>query len=164
MEMENDNNVLPKRKGGEDTEMDITPMIDVTFLLLIFFVVASKMDPQKAMDLPMADNGLVISANTSVVLVVSKGKGKDVVIYKGNAKKDSDIVEGDPLTQEQIIQQYVQEELAKEPTGGEKKKNAVLIMGEKGFSYRHIERVRQAVAEVLDPEFHSLSVAIMETQ
>ena len=29
---------LGRRRGGEDVEMDITPMIDVTFLLLIFFL------------------------------------------------------------------------------------------------------------------------------
>mgnify|MGYP003325625382 CR=1 FL=1 len=33
---------LPRKKL-EDAEMDITPMIDVTFLLLIFFMVTSTM-------------------------------------------------------------------------------------------------------------------------
>ena len=41
---EDDSFVMPRRKRDDD-EMDITPMIDITFLLLIFFVVASKMDP-----------------------------------------------------------------------------------------------------------------------
>ncbi len=36
-----------KKKKAEEADLDITPMIDVTFLLLIFFMVASKMDPQK---------------------------------------------------------------------------------------------------------------------
>lgn len=35
--------VLPRKKR-EDDEMDITPMIDITFLLLIFFIVCSTME------------------------------------------------------------------------------------------------------------------------
>ena len=42
---------LGRRRGGEDVEMDITPMIDVTFLLLIFFLVASKMSADQAVAL-----------------------------------------------------------------------------------------------------------------
>ncbi len=162
--MQDGNIQLNKNKRTDDTEMDITPMIDVTFLLLIFFVVASKMDPQKAMDLPNAQHGLVVSANTAVVLVVAKGKGDDVVIYKGNSKTDSAIVDGDKAQQEVDIQQYVQQELAKEPTGGEKKKTQVLVMAERGYKFRHVNRVLQAVGEVIDPDIHNLSVAIMETQ
>ena len=49
---------IPKRKRNpDDGEMDVTPMIDVTFLLLAFFVVVSKMDPQAAVDLPKASYG-----------------------------------------------------------------------------------------------------------
>ena len=33
---------LKPRRQLEDTEMDITPMIDITFLLLIFFIVATS--------------------------------------------------------------------------------------------------------------------------
>jgi len=33
---------MKPRRALEDTEMDITPMIDIVFLLLIFFVVTSK--------------------------------------------------------------------------------------------------------------------------
>ena len=52
---------LPKRKRNpDDGELDITPMIDITFLLLAFFVVASKMDPQAAIELPKASYGVSV--------------------------------------------------------------------------------------------------------
>ncbi len=35
-----------------DSEMDITPMIDMTFLLLIFFVLTSKMTGEKSFEIP----------------------------------------------------------------------------------------------------------------
>ena len=44
------------KRNPEEGEIDITPMIDVTFLLLAFFVVVSRMDPQSAVDLPKASS------------------------------------------------------------------------------------------------------------
>ena len=42
----------PPKKKREESELDITPMIDITFLLLAFFVVVSKMDPTLAIPVP----------------------------------------------------------------------------------------------------------------
>ncbi len=39
-------------KNRDTTEMDMTPMIDVTFLLLIFFVVTASFQMQKTMEVP----------------------------------------------------------------------------------------------------------------
>ena len=60
----------PGRK--DDDEVDITPMIDITFLLLIFFVVASKMDPTQTGRIPPASNGLSVSAKDSAVIFISR--------------------------------------------------------------------------------------------
>ena len=40
--------IAPRKTRTEEAELDITPMIDVTFLLLAFFVFVSKMDPTTA--------------------------------------------------------------------------------------------------------------------
>ena len=45
---------MRRRRGSEEPKMDITPMIDVTFLLLIFFIVASRLDTQMVVDLAKA--------------------------------------------------------------------------------------------------------------
>ena len=39
---------LVHRPMPNDGDMDITPMIDITFLLLIFFLVATRMDTESA--------------------------------------------------------------------------------------------------------------------
>ena len=39
------------RREQEETELDITPMIDITFLLLAFFVVASNAVPSSVTSL-----------------------------------------------------------------------------------------------------------------
>jgi biopolymer transport protein ExbD len=55
LETEGDDPEPPKfggRKKREDTEMDMTPMVDVTFLLLIFFMVTASFVMQKSMNRP----------------------------------------------------------------------------------------------------------------
>jgi biopolymer transport protein ExbD len=43
---------LMKRRTLEETEMDMTPMVDVTFLLLIFFMVTAAFTMQKSLEVP----------------------------------------------------------------------------------------------------------------
>jgi biopolymer transport protein ExbD len=48
----------PMEPGGalEETEMDMTPMVDVTFLLLIFFMVTASFTLQKSLQIPKAES------------------------------------------------------------------------------------------------------------
>ena len=46
-----DDEVLP-RKNRPEEEMDMTPMVDVTFLLLIFFMVTAAFSLQKSIEMP----------------------------------------------------------------------------------------------------------------
>ena len=62
---------LVRRARTDDAEMDITPMIDVTFLLLIFFLVCSSPDQQNSVDLPKARYGTGVDKKNSVVITVS---------------------------------------------------------------------------------------------
>ncbi|MCL6502934.1 MAG: biopolymer transporter ExbD [Pirellulales bacterium] len=45
---------LFRRSAGGEAEMDMTPMIDVVFQLLIFFMIAATYTLQKTLDLPQA--------------------------------------------------------------------------------------------------------------
>lgn len=42
--------------GVEEDEMDLTPMVDVTFLLLIFFMITAAFAVQKAISVPPVDD------------------------------------------------------------------------------------------------------------
>ncbi|MBI2479418.1 MAG: biopolymer transporter ExbD [Planctomycetia bacterium] len=44
---------IQKKGRIEDTEMDMTPMVDVTFLLLIFFMVTASFTLQKSLHVPV---------------------------------------------------------------------------------------------------------------
>ena len=57
---EDEGPVLPRRPIEVDDEIDMTPMIDVVFQLLIFFLVAShlaRQEVQLQLDLPDAGTG-----------------------------------------------------------------------------------------------------------
>jgi biopolymer transport protein ExbD len=66
-----------------DGELDITPMIDVTFLLLIFFMVGSTMQTAPDVDLPVANYGVgvdTLRATTITVLLEKTAAGETPVI------------------------------------------------------------------------------------
>ena len=54
---------VKKARAATDAEMDITPMIDVTFLMLIFFLVAST--PDSRADSPDEQAAMPTPATTS---------------------------------------------------------------------------------------------------
>lgn len=49
---ESDDDDLPARAKRKDDELDMTPMVDVTFLLLIFFMVTASFSLQKSIEMP----------------------------------------------------------------------------------------------------------------
>ncbi|WP_261362818.1 ExbD/TolR family protein [Rubinisphaera margarita] len=59
-----------KRRSSQEADLDITPMIDVTFLLLIFFMVTSTMQSTPAIDLPVAHHGVGVSRSENVIVSV----------------------------------------------------------------------------------------------
>ena len=62
-EDDDDDKVLPKGNRPEQ-EMDMTPMVDVTFLLLIFFMVTAAFSLQKSIEMPRQQTD---APSTSVV-------------------------------------------------------------------------------------------------
>lgn len=59
MEVEEKDDEAPgvrlRRRAGIDDEMDLTPMVDVTFQLLIFFMVTASFALQKSIEVPTPD-------------------------------------------------------------------------------------------------------------
>jgi len=75
---ENDDEVfVSKKRKPSDTEMDITPMIDVTFQLLIFFMVTSTMQGNPPADLPPAKSGGSIEVAKVINVVVKPAAVSD---------------------------------------------------------------------------------------
>jgi len=60
---DDDDDLVPPRKKREDGELDMTPMVDVTFLLLIFFMVTASFSLQKSIQMPRQSSDLPSMSN-----------------------------------------------------------------------------------------------------
>ncbi len=149
---------MPRRRQ-QDADLDITPMIDVTFLLLIFFIVASRLDPSTMVDLPKAEHGGAIQEKHAVVLLVARDANnpKSALVFLGNSKNREHEVKGDTADQESKIAEYVQDGLTGSPP-----KQHVLIKAEKGIPYRYVEEVRRAASKAIEGQ--SMHVGILQQQ
>jgi biopolymer transport protein ExbD len=86
-----------------DGEMDITPMIDVTFLLLIFFMVASTMQGTPDVDVPPAQHSIGVDSAGATIVTILAAK---------NSSETSRIVLGDgegPEADLNEVRRYVEE-------------------------------------------------------
>ncbi|HBE72167.1 MAG TPA: hypothetical protein DDW52_28870 [Planctomycetaceae bacterium] len=130
-----------KRKPQDDDEdMDITPMIDITFLLLIFFLVTSKMNEAAPVSLPAARHGNVVAARNSVIVVVKVGAGETALVERA----DGSAFSSDPEQQGTEIAEYVAQQF---DTGD---KSSVIVRAEGGVKQVEIGRVSKAIAESLE--------------
>lgn len=133
-----------------DDEMDITPMIDITFLLLIFFLVSSKMNPEQAVDLPKARNGGVVAAKESVVIVMHRGSGDQAEVKRA----DGSLFASELEQQNEEIAEYVQKGL----DAGMKH---VIIRAEGSVRHGEVTRVSRAISESME-EGQVINIAVME--
>lgn len=139
--------VFQRKRKLEDAEMDITPMIDCVFLLLIFFIVCSTMEQQSPIELAEARHGKAVGERESIIISVGAGGIDEAPVYL------ADGVSGDPLvgTQEQQrdrIVEFVQQEQAKEG------KSDVLIKADRNVAHRDVARVIKAVSRVEGVNIH----------
>lgn len=115
--------------GVEEVNVDMTPMIDVTFLLLIFFVIVStltRMETEAEVELPLADQAQVDEAPDRDQLVI-------------NIEKDGDIyIIGQKWTDEQvggILAKEAQKSLASDGFS----RQSVVIRGHEKVPYKRIQ-------------------------
>jgi len=144
-----------RKRPMEDTEMDITPMIDCTFLLLIFFTVTSTPDAQTALDLAPAKYGVGISQRDSIIISLADGgESQPAEVYLADGKVGEPL-KGAPADQDAAIRKAVEEGLA----DGKKE---ILIKAEKGVLHRDVSRVAAAAGGV--SEEIRLNLAVMESK
>ena len=147
--------VLTRRRKLEEADMDITPMIDMTFLLLIFFIVTSKMGPKAGIELPPARQGAAAVEKNNVILTI--GPGDPVArVYRGESTDAQDaFTSGNAEDQENEVVAYIEAEISS--SSGSKK--GVLIQAEKGLKHREVARIARAAGRA---NVEELYVGIVE--
>jgi len=81
-----------KKRVSQEAEIDLTPAVDVTFQLLIFFMITASFSLQKAFDVPPAKNSDGISMNVQVEMPdsgVHVEVDRDNVVFVGDKKAQS---------------------------------------------------------------------------
>ena len=77
-----------RKRSVPEAELDITPMIDVVFLLLIFFMVTSTMQASSDLEIPGAKHGVGLETDKTTVIIVrnprSEGEVPVIVLENGN--------------------------------------------------------------------------------
>ena len=143
--LNSDDDVWKKRPaaGGSGDDLDITPMIDVTFLLLIFFMVTSTMQATQDSDVPVARYGVgVDTRGATMVLVHNDGNGL-------NGKSVIELKESGGTTE------ITMEELTARVR--ERVQNGVLdviIKADRGVPHGFVQEVTRAVTEVDGLKFY----------
>jgi biopolymer transport protein ExbD len=146
--------VVLRRPMTDTVEMDITPMIDIVFLLLIFFLVCATQAAQTGVPLPPAKHGKGVSEQTAVVLTVAEAEGsKHARVFLGDGISGPKLPD-DPDQLEAAIVREVEK-------GYGQGKTHVMVKAGKEVKHGDVARVTQAVGAA-DVEGKKLHMAVLE--
>lgn len=143
--------VLSRDREEIEAEMDITPMIDCVFLLLIFFIVCSTMEQQSPIDLAEARHGRAVGEREAIIISVMGGSADSAPVYLADGPVNDPLSDDEGVQREKILA-YIEEEQRKEA------KTDVLIKADKNVAHRDVARVIKAVSQVEGINIH-LAVA-----
>lgn len=143
-----------RKKSAEDEEVDITPMIDITFLMLIFFLVTSTPDQKTEIELAEALHGSAVSQRESVVISVAFAGLAQSPVYGADGKIPEAILSDDLEKQKEQITELVSQ-------GKDEGKTNVIIKADKAVAYRNIDRVIKSVSATEGIKLH---LAVLDTE
>jgi biopolymer transport protein ExbD len=103
--------LIARRSDEETPEFDITAMVDLVFLMNLYFLVTFLTVAMGEMNLPAADHATALDADTAVVLSLARSlDGESVTVYLGDGAKGEPI--DDIAEQEQKVTAAIEEGLA----------------------------------------------------
>jgi biopolymer transport protein ExbD len=144
--------LIASRHKPPDSEFDVTAMVDLVFLMVIYFLVTFLTVAAAEINLPAASHVAPLDPETAVVLtVMGTVSGDTVTVYLADGKKGPPIDEA--AEQEERIREAVEQ-------GVSAGKTAVLIKAEKKVRLRELFRISTAAAV----EGVKLHVAVMEME
>lgn len=136
---------LMKTNSDQPIEMDMTPMIDVVFQLIIFFILITDMTQSdlEELRLPVAQNAIQDKPDPKVVRPVLNILPDGVMITKRRRLYDP---EKDDLTE---VERYLADQARMMPkefdkdVNAELPKNPLLIRADKNSEFKYIQKVME---------------------
>lgn len=129
-------------------------MIDITFLMLIFFLVGSTPDQKTAIELPEALYGKAVAQLESVVFTIAEGGLDQSPVYEADGKLPEFLLSKNPEAQAEQIREAV-------ARGKREGKNDVIIKADRGVTYRNVARVMSHISEIEGIKLH---LAVLDTE
>lgn len=127
-----------RRRPRTDDDMDLTPMVDVTFQLLIFFMVTASFALQKSIDVPTPDPDKKGAAQQLQILEDLEGTSIKVVIDATNLI----IIDDEPLPDPSRLADALKDKMRKE------QKTEILITANAAALHRSVITVIDAANSV----------------
>ncbi|MFO7900590.1 MAG: biopolymer transporter ExbD [Planctomycetota bacterium] len=165
---------VTKRFHAEELEMNITPMIDVVFLLLIFFLVVSEIvsyDRIEGLELPYAAQAKEES-NVPDRIIVSivprkrvdpedgKMKMMDTVYIQGRIRRMYDLEEPGAEAKDEVLE-YLRVERQYRGLGDEPSEQPILVQADKDVEWRVVQNVLERAARL---QFYRISFGVRKAQ
>ena len=148
-----DNPLVPRRPAHDEAKFDITAMIDLVFMMNIFFLVTSVTAALAEIDLPAAKHCAPSDRDTSILITilapVDQGTCK---VFIGEADEGRPLGEGE--AEERAVREAVE-------AGMRADKKTVLIKAEKNVHLRDVSRIGAVAVSVPGIE---LKLAVIEKE
>jgi biopolymer transport protein ExbD len=138
---------LSKKHQGEDVTMDMTPMIDVVFQLIIFFVLITDMSQKELEDLvlPLALNAVEDKPNPEDRRAIVNVRQDGTIVVKREVIYDPEKDDYAPL--EKFLSQKAsvmrQEEIPDGPPGKKFPSDPVLIRADENTPFKMIQKIME---------------------
>lgn len=147
-----DNPLVPRRPAHDEAKFDITAMIDLVFMMNIFFLVTTVTAALAEIDLPTAKHCAAADRDTAILITIltspDRGPGRVII---GDADDGKPLPEGD---EEQAVRAAVE-------AGVRADKKTVLIKAEKGVRLRDVSRIGSLAVAVPGTD---LKLAVVEKE
>jgi biopolymer transport protein ExbD len=130
--------LMARRLDPEPPEFDITAMVDLVFMMNIYFLVTFVTVAMGELSLPTAKHVAALDADTAVIFTVTRTlDGKSVNVYIGDGQKS------EPITESAQQDKRIQEAVDQGKVAG---KTEVLLKAEKKVHLSDLFRVATAAS------------------
>ena len=128
--------------SGDKSHIDMTPMVDVVFQLLTFFLLAVKRDSMETVDVPITNNSTAVLESESIYITIKPAPRKDAEpeIIIGESRKG----DGKAVTLE-----MVRDAVEKGVANGRPK---IVVKAERLVKWGEVQKVTRIIALVKDAQ------------
>jgi biopolymer transport protein ExbD len=141
--------MVPRKPLVDDARFDVTAMVDLVFMMNIYFLVCWITSALAEVDLPPARHGRAIDGDMAIAVTITREKGQPPQFFLGDGKRGTGIAPSE-------LSSRISTAVDQAQKAG---KNVVLIKAERSVRFRDVARVASAAAEVKGMKLH---LAVME--